>query len=861
MGREKKVKHKVKITIEDTDANSKYADDTGCKYTNDTGCKYTNDTGGKGANGTGGTAASDTAIKAADDDDSACRVPLTKGIKARTVGTKSDRPIKKLKLFAIIIFFCSVILLAAVIILAVHIGVIHYCFIGIPIIPVDTENPGVFQDMSVDEYKAVLDYMLYKSKIGLTRFEKATVNSSYIYMIDLHIPLKTSVLEHLDRGSIRIKRAAKVVVIRGNLATPKVEEYLVSPIPNPRTHILARNPSYARFPIPYTSRPVDNIDYDQLFKMINDFSEKAYHILIESYGLCYHNCTKGVNCMIFRDVAPRGQKSGQRDTWFWSFRDVEGYYLQPLGLELQINHTSNNIKEWKIDKIVYNGQLVYTVRDLIEQYESKRMRKIKFENPSRQHRDIYSSYTRRGQSEMAKPLQGPRFYEPDAKRYTIFGQHVKYMHWDFDVRMRPSTGLQIFDVRFQSERIAYEISLQDAVIFHTGYGPSQTISNLYLTSWMIGASSFELVRGIDCPDTASFLDTHNFVNSGVPLHYKNSICIFEVNPGIPLRRHYTNNYAGGYKHYGGIVDYHLIVRHIATIWNGDYIFDYIFRLNGEIEIRVSTTGYVQATYKLPFEQQYGNPLYFDVNANVHQQLFHFKIDLDIGRQENRYSVLDVDLETIRHPWYSKSNKTQFVLSERKMEREMDIVVDDSDNPRYHLIYDKYLHNKYKTKRAYRILNKSSSKYLLDYVPVTNAAKWAKYPLVITKYDDTEDLSSSIYAQNDPWNPVVDFERFVSDNDTIVNEDLVAWATLGMYHIPHTEDVPSTSTSWNKLSLHLIPFNFFTECPSVSSPSAVHITPDKNKENINVDTFGTTYESTCVPPIYGPSTFYGYRDAE
>jgi hypothetical protein len=74
MGREKKVKHKVKITIEDTDANSKYADDTGCKYTNDTGCKYTNDTGGKGANGTGGTAASDTAIKAADDDDSACRV-------------------------------------------------------------------------------------------------------------------------------------------------------------------------------------------------------------------------------------------------------------------------------------------------------------------------------------------------------------------------------------------------------------------------------------------------------------------------------------------------------------------------------------------------------------------------------------------------------------------------------------------------------------------------------------------------------------------------------------------------------------------------------------------------------------------
>lgn len=715
--------------------------------------------------------------------------------------------------------------------------------------------------MSAEEFKAVLEYMLYKSNIGLTPFDKATVNSSYIYMIDLHIPLKSAVLQHLDRGSVRLKRAAKVVVIRGNLATPKVEEYLVSPIPNPRTHKLARNPSYARFPIPYTSRPVDKIDYKQLYAIINEATEKLYHILIESYGLCYHNCTKGVNCMIFHDIAPRGKVSGDRNTWFWSFRDVEGYYLHPLGLELQINHSSNDVSEWKIDKIVYNGLLMYTVNDLTERYRKGTIRKVKFDRPVGRQQELYSSYFRRGRSEMPQPLQGPSFTEPDGRRYTIIGQHVQYMHWDFDIRMRPSTGLQIFDVRFQSDRIAYEISLQDAVVFHTGFGPAQTLSNIYLTSWMIGASSFELVRGIDCPDTATFLDTYNFVNSGEPLHYRKNICIFEINPGIPLRRHYTNTYDGGYKNYGGLVDYQLIVRHIATVWNSDYIFDYIFRLNGEIEIRVTTTGYVQATYKLPFEQPYGHPIYYDVSANVHQQLFHFKIDLDIGRIENRYSVIDIDLVSIRHPWYSKGNKTQFVLNDRNMEREMDLVVDDSVQPRYHIVYDKQLYNRYKSKRAYRILNKSSSKYLLDDLPVSNAAKWAKYPLVITKYDDTEDQSSSIYAQNDPWEPVVDFERFVTDNDTIVNEDLVAWATLGMYSIPRTEDVPSVSTSWNKLSLHLIPFNFFTECPSVSSPNAVHISPSKDHESINVNTFGTTYGSNCVPPTYGPNTFYGYRDAD
>lgn len=774
---------------------------------------------------------------------------------------RPDRTIFVLKVATISSVFLSVILLTIVIILAVHIGAIQYCFPGTTAIPRDLENPGVFEGMSPEEYRSVLDYMLHKSKIGLTPFNKAIVNSSYIYMIDLHIPLKSAVLQYLDTGNVRLKRAAKVVVVRGNLVTPKIEEYLVSPIPNPRTHRLARNPSYARFPIPYTSRPVDQVDYKQLYAIVRDFTETIHHILIESFGLCYHNCTKGVNCMIFHDVAPRGHKSGDRNTWFWSFRDVEGYYLHPLGVEVQINHKSNDISEWAIDRVVYNGQLVYTVKDLIERYERNRLRKVKFERPIGRHQELYSSYHRRGGSEMPHPLHGPRFTEPVGHRYKITGEHVKYMHWDFDVRMRPSTGLQIFDVRFQSERIAYEISLQDAVVFHTGYGPSQTISNLYLASWMIGASSFELVRGVDCPDTASFLDTFHFVNTGEPLHYRNSICVFEHNPGIPLRRHYTNNYAGGYTNYGGLIDYQVVVRHIATIWNSDYIFDYIFHLNGEIEIRVSTTGYVQTTYQLPFEQPYGVPIYYDVSANVHQHLFHFKLDLDIGRIENGYSVLDINTETIRHPWYSNVNKTQFILSEKKMEREMDIVIDNTENVRYHTIYNEYPLNKYRTKRAYRILNKSNSKYLLDDIPVTNAAKWAKYPLVVTKYDDIEDQSSSIYAQNDPWYPVVDFERFVTDNDTIVNEDLVAWATVGAYHIPSTEDVPSVSTSWNKLALHIIPFNFFTECPSVSSPSVVHITPAMEYDQIYVNTFGTVYDSTCVPPTYGPNTFYGYRDRE
>ncbi|KAH3855841.1 amiloride-sensitive amine oxidase [copper-containing]-like [Dreissena polymorpha] len=754
-----------------------------------------------------------------------------------------------------------VLQLVVIVIMAFHLGAVQYCMHGNIGTTRKKTDPGVFQDLSFDELKAVRDFMLTSSGIGLTPIDQALPNNSYLYMIDLHIPLKSSVLEHLDRGSIRLKRAAKAVVVRGDLDPPRVEEYLVSALPKPSSSRLARNPLYARYPIPYTSRPVDQVDYKYLFPILEEFTKQIYHVLIESYGLCYHNCTKGVNCMVFEDVAPRGRGSGERNSWFRAYRDVDGFLLHPIGLEVQIDHKSTNYANWFIDRIAYNGNLVYTVEDLLSRYFSGTFRKSKMDRPVLFEDELYSSYKRRGPSEMPTPIRPPRLIEPDGNRFTINQQHVKYMHWDFDVRMRPSTGLQIFDVRFQSERILYELSLQDGVVFSSGYSPGQMMSDVYLTSWMIGASSFELARGIDCPDTAAFVDVHHFVDSSEPLLYRNSICVFEQDPAIPLRRHYANDRRMGYTGYGGLVAYHLVVRHIATIQGSDYIFDYMFKLNGEIQIRVSPTGYVQATFNFPFERPFGNPLHHDVVANVHHHAFHFKADLDIRRVENRFSVIEIGKQTQRHFWYPGINQTQFVIHEREWKREMDMLEKSYDPKNYYVIYDDFPMNKYGTPRSYRVINEgNTAAFPLDEVDIINAAKWVKYPIVVTKYDDNEDQSSSIYAQNDPWDPVVDFDRFIIDNGTILNEDLIVWATLGLYHIPSTEDVPSTSTTWHSASLRLVPYNFFTECPSVSSPNTVQITPGKgNRNKINVNMFDSPEDVRCVPPTFGPHTYYGFRD--
>lgn len=141
---------------------------------------------------------------------------------------------------------------------------------------------------------------------------------------------------------------------------------------------------------------------------------------------------------------------------------------------------------------------------------------------------------------------------------------------------------------------------------------------------------------------------------------------------------------------------------------------------------------------------------------------------------------------------------------------------------------------------------------------------------MTRRHENEPSSSSIYSQNDPWDPPVTFESFIRDNETIedqvtpgtrgeghgaggvwgfpssqglpsfhraphlpllcpltprcVPQDLVAWVTVGFLHVPHAEDIPNTATPGNAVGFFLRPFNFFDEDPSVASRAAVIVRP-------------------------------------
>jgi diamine oxidase len=97
--------------------------------------------------------------------------------------------------------------------------------------------------------------------------------------------------------------------------------------------------------------------------------------------------------------------------------------------------------------------------------------------------------------------------------------------------------------------------------------------------------------------------------------------------------------------------------------------------------------------------------------------------------------------------------------------------------------------------------------------------------------ENEPDSSSIYSQPDLSRAPVRLQTFV-DGEYARNQDLVAWVSQGLYHIPISEDAPVTPTFYNHIGFMLVPFNYH----------------DENAATDMADMFQIDDSNSVVPPV-------------
>ncbi|CAI9717538.1 amine oxidase [copper-containing] [Octopus vulgaris] len=727
--------------------------------------------------------------------------------------------------------------------------------------PVDDVGPNMFElryrkhrifdSLNVEEIEAVQKYLFSQKSLNLVHPSKAKVTDNYIFLMESQTPKKLKVLRFLDHVGPEPPRQAKVIIMKGQGRLPMVEEYIVGPLPKPKYHYL-NNKTAKQNPLPFRIRPYNNPEIVALmYEVLPETMSSLNKVLQDIYGaqLSPHECEE--LCLTFTAAPVSTSFVRERKLWIPLFYNLEFPTLHPIDFQLLININHKNIKDWKIEQIWHSGILYNSTEHFLKTYKQnsfprKRVNTKKLRESTRGY--LHS----RGKLFPNKPSSGPQQFETSSKRYKIVGNKVIYMKWSFDYRVSAIQGLQLFDIRFGNDRIVYEMSLQEMAVLYSGFNPFMKYMHVADTVDLPG-KGFGLVPGIDCPHHATFLNaTHATEEFDQAKVYQNAICIFEFNKDAPFRRHHSNNIRGGV-FYSGLVNNVLIVRTISVVYNYDYIFDYIFYQNGALEVKIYSTGFVYTTTFSEAERPYAVPVDENIVASIHAHLFHFKVDLDILGEKNRYETWDVKVENKSNIWRNSYEEFHQYWLDRKLKRTEKEAIHkyNFNTPKYHTILNNDKTNYHGVPRGYRIHNRGMVKQLLpENFHMESSISWSRYQMAVTQFKDREEKSSSITALFGTKNPAVKFSDFLEDDDDIVDMDLVTWLTLGTYHIPRSEDLPNVPTPETELSFLLTPFNYFPEDPSISSRNAVRLTPSKKKsEKLNVETFGTPDPPKCVAPTF------------
>lgn len=604
-----------------------------------------------------------------------------------------------------------------------------------------------FRDLEKSEIREVLSFMYSQKSLKLVSAIDANLTTNFVYSIELHIPEKQDILKFLDAKGPQPERQARVVVFLADSKQPSVNEYIVSPLPIPNT-ISRRDMSSVKYGVRQTTFP----ELWEIYQTILKF-DRLHEILKKSYGATLFNCiTQSSKRCIVAYHMPLPTTTSGRKVRIALFYDVEYFTLFPIDLQFIINVSSFNPSEWLIEEI-WHGDMVYkSVKEFVQSYFNGSISTSQREFPK--HDSIFKSLNVYDIENGDEYRRGPHLFEAAGKRFKIIGQRVQYMKWQFSWTMSLARGPILFDVRFDRERIVYELGLSEIGLAFMGSTPSFSRTASAYSSAGLGSKTSGLIPGVDCPGDAIMLNAilaiEDFPEGGT---FSNAVCVFEFLLSQPLRRHYSNMISRGGMFYGGLENYVLIFRTIFVIDNSDYILDYTFFANGALEVKIVPTGYI-LTEPHTGSTDWGVKLGEYASGVIHHTVFHFKVDIDISGTNNRYQTIS-----------TKTGQSRSIVKTLKEDEYQSAYMWDSEYPEYHIIFNNRTKNNFGHPRGYRI-----------HIPTTpwsglandTVFPWSQYRFAVTKRKSGEETSSSMHATFDTNDPVVDFRKFI-DGDRIVDE--------------------------------------------------------------------------------------------
>lgn len=402
------------------------------------------------------------------------------------------------------------------------------------------------------------------------------------------------------------------------------------------------------------------------------------------------------------------------------------------------------------------------------------------------------------------------------KKFTIVGNEITWKNWQFRYLMHPREGLVLYLVKYQDGEkyrpILYRGSLSEIVVPYGDPDPNWSFRNaLDVGEYNIGLLANKLQLGEEIPENGVLLDAI-FANGEGETYTKSQVIgVYERDNGV-LWKHFSDQRQKSSLY----PNRELVICMITTVDNYDYALNWIFREDGTIEIENQLTG-IDLPQGTNLERQtentennsYGRLIAKNIFGVNHQHFFNYRLDLDIDGQNNKIMEMNVNSLPIseKNPLGNAMTVTDTPLTtEKTAVRDVDM-----KHSREWMIASADKKNDLGVSPAYMLMPGGNTiMYAAPGAKIREKAEFATHHFWATKYKNSEMYAAGNYPNQGKKGQGL--PQYISDNESLENEDVVIWYTMGITHVPRPEDWPVMPR--HQLSFKLFPRGFFHGNPTI-----------------------------------------------
>ena len=407
--------------------------------------------------------------------------------------------------------------------------------------------------------------------------------------------------------------------------------------------------------------------------------------------------------------------------------------------------------------------------------------------------------------------------QKDGPSFSVDGWTVRWQNWSFRVGWTAREGLVLHQIAFRDggrERpIIYRASVTDMIVPYA----DPTANHFWKSAFDAGeyglgklANALEL--GCDCLGHIHYFDVPVADDYGKPSVMKNAICLHEEDYGILWKHYEFRNETFEVRR-----SRRLVISFFTTVGNYDYGFFWYFYQDGTIQLEVKLTGIIQTAAIAPGKSYpWGGMVAEGLGGPTHQHFFNARLHMMVDGERN--SVTEHEFRPrprgADNPYGNVFDTTARTLAcERDAAREA-----DGRSGRYWKIVNPNSRNSVGGPTGYKLQVHASPVMLTqEDCFMTSRGGFATKHVWVTRYAPDERYASGEFPNQHAGGDGL--PKYIAQNRSIENEDIVVWHSFGATHVCRPEDFPVMPVEY--IGFALKPVGFFAENPAMDLP------PDRN----------------------------------